>query len=271
MFFKYFSKNGELLPIEQAVIPISNIEYSYGFGVYESIRVVNGVPYFLLDHVERLLKSAEIINLEHNLTRVKIEKYIKELVKKTEVQTFNLKILLIGAFKKENVLLFILPLNPLFPDKKLYRDGATTITINYERIFPNAKTLNMLKSYLEYRKARQAGCYDSLLVNKKGYITEGTRTNFFTVKNNVIYTPPENEVLQGVTRKVIFDVAAKNNIKIIEKNLPLSKIDNYDGAFITSTSSKIVPIVKINDIQFEIPQLIKDLIKLFKDYLDAQN
>ena len=51
MDFKYFSKNGELLPVEDAVIPLSNIEYQYGFGVYETIRVVNGVPYFLKEHL----------------------------------------------------------------------------------------------------------------------------------------------------------------------------------------------------------------------------
>ena len=66
MDFKYFSKNGELLPVEDAVVPLANIEYQYGFGVYETIRVVHGTPYFLKDHLERLQESARLIGLEHS-------------------------------------------------------------------------------------------------------------------------------------------------------------------------------------------------------------
>src|SRR3990167_8822085 len=66
MDFKYFSRNGKILPIEDATIPLSNIEYQYGFGVYESIRIANGTPLFLNEHLERLENSAKIIGLEHS-------------------------------------------------------------------------------------------------------------------------------------------------------------------------------------------------------------
>lgn len=271
MSFKNFLKNGEILPIEEAVIPISNIAYSYGFGVYESIRVSKGVVYFIFDHIERLLNSANIIDLEHPYSKKDIEQYINKLVSKIDIETFNIKVLLIGAQKKENALLFIIPSNPLFVDKKMYRDGVCVITANYERAFLDAKSLNMMQSYIEYKKAKEAGCYDALLVNDYRCVTEGTRTNFFVTKDDIIYTPPSKYVLRGVTRKIVLRVALENNIQILEKNIVKNELKNYDGAFLTSTSSKIIPIKQIDNIKYPVPEVTRNLMRLFNDFISSLN
>ncbi|MBI5456144.1 aminotransferase class IV family protein [Candidatus Kaiserbacteria bacterium] len=271
MAFKYFSHNGELKPASEAVIPLSNIEYSYGFGVYETIRVADKIPYFLLDHIERLGESARIIGLEHGFSGEQLETHILELIKKNDVETANLKILLIGAKEKENAQLFILCLNPLFPDKKLYREGATFVTYEYERAFPHAKTLNMLQSYLAYRKAKEADCYDALLINREGCITEGTRTNFFCIKGKTLITPPESEILLGVTRKAVLKAATQNGYELEEKVVTWGDLRNADGAFVTSTSSKIIPVRRIDDQEFHGPEALKELMRLYDAFLDTCN
>jgi branched-subunit amino acid aminotransferase/4-amino-4-deoxychorismate lyase len=265
--FQFFSKDGQILPIEQAVIPLSNIEYSYGFGVYETLKVRHGHLYFVDQHVERLFRSAEIIDLKHPFTKEQVKQYIQELVTKLETDACNIKMLLIGGREPQ---LFIQALAPLFPDRKLYSNGAKTITVHYERLYPNAKTLNMFPSYMAYRKAKEAECYDALLVNKSGNIIEGTRTNFFAIKVNELHTPPLEEVLEGVTRQTVIEVAKKNGFKLVEGDIPLSKISDYDGAFLTSTSTKIIPINQIDDFIFpEIPGALKELMKLYDKFLDA--
>jgi branched-subunit amino acid aminotransferase/4-amino-4-deoxychorismate lyase len=268
MNFKYFSQNGKILSIKQAVIPLNNIEYSYGFGVYESLRVVNGTVYFIDDHIERLMESAKIINLIHSFDEEFIKKSITDLIRDYKSETFNLKILLIGGSTKEKVLLNIFCLNPLFPDKKLYRDGAEFVTYNYERPFPHAKTLNMLQSYLAYKKAKELGSYDALLINDDGFITEGTRTNFFCIKEKTIITPFEKDILFGVMRKVMLKIALENNYKVVESNIKLSDIKSYDGAFVTSTSSKIMPIKSIDGNIVNIPSSLKELMKLLNNFLE---
>ena len=268
MNFKYFSQNGKILPIEQAVIPLNNIEYSYGFGVYENVRVSNGVVYFLKDHIERLIESAKVISISHPFDEEFIKNSILDLIKDYKSETFNLKILLIGASAKEKAILNILCLNPLFPDRKLYRDGAEFITYNYERAFPHAKTLNMLESYLAYSKAKESGAYDALLINYEGNITEGTRTNFFCIKDNIIYSPFEKDILLGVMRKIALKVASENNYQIVEKNIKLDDIKSYDGAFVSSTSSKIVPIKSIDGLILNIPDSLKGLMKLLNEFLE---
>src|SRR3989338_448529 len=191
MKFDYFLHNEKILPIADAVVPLSNIEYAYGFGVYETIRVSNKIVYFLNDHIERLLESAKIIGLEHTFSRAFIEKGIDDLVTKSNATSYNIKILLIGAPEKEKTSLFALCFNPLFPEKKLYKEGVPVITYNHERIFPHAKSLNMLQSYIAYKKAKINNAYDALLINRNSFITEGTRTNFFCLTGKNIYSPPE--------------------------------------------------------------------------------
>lgn len=267
--FDFFSKNGQILPIEQAVIPLSNIEYSYGFGVYETLKVRRGISYFADQHVERLFRSAEIIDLKHSFTKDQVKQYIQDLVTKLRLDACNIKMLLIGGKEPQ---LFIQALAPLFPDRKLYSEGATTITVRYERLYPNAKTLNMFPSYMAYKKAKEAGCYDALLVNRDGNIIEGTRTNFFALKVNELHTPPLQEVLEGVTRQTVITVAQKHGFKLIEGSIPLADIERYDSAFLTSTSTKIIPIKQIDGYIFpEIPEVLKELMKRYDAFLDESN
>lgn len=273
MNFKYFSRNGKVLPTAEAVIPLSRIEYAYGFGVYESVRVANGVAYFLKDHIERLMESARIIGLEHSLSLDFVRQNVMELIEKNAAQTCNVKILLIGPSTSlragGQATLDILCLNPLFPDKKLYRDGVQTVTYEYERPFPHAKTLNMLQSYLAYRKAKESSAYDALLINREGCITEGTRTNFFCIKDKTLFTPEEKGILLGVTRKAVLKVAAQNGYEVVQKEIRLADLRAYDGAFLTSTSSKILPVHSVDECVFGTqPAALKELMRAFDEFLD---
>lgn len=245
MAYKYFSRNGQVLPIDEAKIELGNIEYAYGYGVYENIRLSKNKLYFLDQHISRLHQSAKILGIEHNFSSKFMEKSIGDLIQKLGVETCNIKLLLIGGRDKDSATLNILCLNPLFVDRKLYKTGVHCITENYERPYPHAKSLNMLPSYLAYKKAKAAGAYDALLINNNGEVTEGTRTNFFAIKGKTIYSPPETEILLGVTRDNVIKVAKQNGYKIMEKPLLLNDLVNYDGLFLTNTSSKIMPILSL--------------------------
>ncbi len=268
MKFYYFLHDEKILPIADAVVPLSNIEYAYGFGVYETIRVANSIVYFLNDHIERILESAKIIGLEHTFSQAFIEKGIDDLVSKNHATSYNIKILLIGGSDKDKASLLAFCSNPLFPDKKLYKEGVTVISYNHERVFPHAKSLNMLQSYIAYKKARAISAYDALLINRNGFITEGTRTNFFCLTGKIIYSPPEEDILLGVTRKALLKIAQSNGYEIIQQNIGLNDVKNFENAFISSTSSKILPIKKIDSVDLLPPsENLKNLMTLFDDFL----
>lgn len=272
MQYAHFSKNGRILPVEQASIPLDNIAYSYGFGVYESMRVSGGVIYFMLDHLERLMGSAQEIVLEHSFSVEFITDAINELLKANQAEACNLKLLLIGGRTADDAQLLIQCLNPLFPDRKLYKQGATLITENYERSYPHAKTLNMLPSYLAYRRAQNAGAYDALLIDDSGNITEGTRTNFFALSGKTLVSSPESKILLGVMRKVVLKVAAENGFIVQERDFSFDALGDYDAALVTSTSAKIMPIRSIDTHEFGEPsEPLQQLMKLTDDFLADSN
>ncbi len=262
--------NGKIQPILAANISVANIEYSYGFGVYETMRVIDDAAYFLREHIQRLKNSAKIIGLAHEYTEEELVNAIKELITAiTATEAYNLKIVLIGGKSASQGSLCIFAAAPLFTDRKMYRDGVTVMSAEYERPFPNAKTLSMLQSYLAYKKARERGCYDALAIDRNGCITEGTRTNFFLVKKNSIFTATKEKILDGVTKKIVLHLASQNGFIIKEKNIRLRDIANYDGAFLTSTSSKVIPIKKIDEVVFvTIPESIQKIGKMYNEYLE---
>lgn len=272
MNFTHFLKNGELLPLSEATISIRNIQFQYGFGVYESLRVRNSVIYFAQQHAERLIESAKIIDLKHNYNAEQIVKFIYDVVEKNDVASLNIKILLIGGKDANDAFLFILPLSPLFPDRKLYSHGATVETVHYRRFLPNAKTLNMLPSYMAYTRAQKNGHYDALLIDDDNTILEGTRTNFFAIKDSTLLTPPTEMILDGVTRQAVILIAQKNGFTVKEEKFSLSRLPEFDGAFLTSTSSKIIPLVQVDTFSFQqIPEKLKELMKAFDSFLENSN
>jgi branched-chain amino acid aminotransferase len=264
MAYTYFSRNGEILPAGRAVVPLDDIHYTYGFGVYETVRVLQGKSRFLTEHCQRLMESARIIGLEHSFSPEAVRQSAQALIKENKAENCNLKILLIGSATPKKATLNILCLNPLFPDRKLYKQGVRTITKELERPFPHAKTLNMLPSYLAYREAQAANAYEALLINRYGCITEGTGTNVFALQGHTIFSPPEADILLGVTRDNVLEVARQNGYTVKEKELKRIDIAQYDNLFLTSTSAKIMPIRSVDDdIWEEISPKLTELMQVF--------
>jgi branched-subunit amino acid aminotransferase/4-amino-4-deoxychorismate lyase len=271
MEYTHFSHNGKLLPAEQAVVPLSNIAYSYGFGVYETIRVAAGITYFLDEHIERLLQSAQIINLSHTFDAAFVAQAAQALTSKTDAEAYNLKVLLIGGRTALAADLYITCLNPLFPDRKLYRNGVKLISEQCERLYPQAKSLNMFTSYQAYAHAQAGGAYDALLINRAGCITEGTRTNFFGLSGKTLVSPPAEDCLHGVTRHHVMEVARKHGFTIREKAMPLDSVRHYDNVFLTSTPSKIMPVQAIDKQVWEQPvsPALHELMQAYDSYIES--
>ena len=106
-----------------------------------------------------------------------------------------------------------------------------------------------------------------VLLENKGKIVEGVRSNIFGVKDSTLITPDDNEVLQGVTRKHVIAIAKKNKIKIKYEAIDLKKIDKYDELFLTSTSMNIMPIKKIDNHVYRVGEVTKKLQIEYKKFI----
>jgi len=264
----FCSVNGRLVPAAEAVVPVDDINFAYGFGVYETLKLRRRVLYFPDYHERRLFNSAEIIGLEHAWKPGDLVGMLRELVAANRREDANLKVLLVGGDGPERSRLYCMCLNPLYPERRDFRDGARALVWPGERIYPQAKTLSMLQSVLAYREARRAGAYDAVFLGRDGTLTEGTRTNLFFTDGERLFTPPAERVLEGVTRMTIIQAAGEAGLAVEERPLPEAGLADYAGFFLSSTSTRIMPLKLLGGHASGIPELVRRLMKLYDDWLE---
>lgn len=215
--------------------------------IYEVLRVMNGKPIFLENHLERMENSFKLINAEFTLTYDAISMKIDNLIKIENKYDGNIKITY-GVVEKRLRIFFI---EHSYPSEKMYEEGVETILYFGERENPNAKIINENFRKKVNDEIAEKKVYEAILVDKNGYITEGSRSNIFMVKDNELLTSPIKAVLPGVTRGEIIKVAEKLKITVKEVEYNYLDIDKLDGMFISGTSPKILPIKLANDIRLD--------------------
>jgi branched-chain amino acid aminotransferase len=246
--------NLKLVDSAQAILPVNDKELHYGFCVYESLRVIEGKVVYLEEHIKRLFWSAEGLQLRHNFSEKKIASSLKILLQADHITEATITILLMGGLESR---LFITAAEILkYPDS-FYEEGIKVISYFGERFLPQLKVRSLLLNYLALREAGSVGAFEAILVDSKNNLLEGTRSNFFAVKNKEIYTAPSEKVLSGVTRDKVIKAATQLGYSIIYKEVKLEEVNAglYDSSFITSTSMGVMPIKQIDSYQFSV---IKD-------------
>lgn len=269
-----FYLNGRFVPEDKALISVYDLGLLRGYAVFDFLRTYNFKPFYLKEHLKRLLNSAKIIGLKHNYTIDNLEKIvIKTLSKNKHLKEAGIRIILTGGYSKDfitpskpNLIVMITPIKSL--PKTLYRYGASLITKIYERIDPRAKTIIYTDAVRFLEEAKGKGAIEVLLISKDNEVLECTTSNFFIAKENAVITPTTDKILEGITRKVVIDLCKKNNIKIIERKIYYEELKEATEAFITASNKEILPIVKIDKIKIgdgKVGQFTKFLIKKFQE------
>ena len=242
---------------------IDSMNYSDGIVVYEVIRVIDGIPLFLEDHLMRLHYSANLAGFNIGITDSEINNSIKQL--SIENQTFNGTVKLLFQYKGNQQLVFLcFYIKHNYPSDLQYKNGVKVILHTAERINPNAKLIhNELYETTEDIIAKKM-VYEVLLVNKAGLITEGSKSNVFFIKENKLITAPTKLVLPGITRKFVLKIAQLSDIDVIEEAVHQNDIEKYDAAFLSGTSPKILPISSIGNVKYSVDHPLMG--KLLKDY-----
>ncbi len=249
MFVKHAVMNSKIVKAEEAVVNVAYREVQFGFSVYEALSVVNKRAIFLDDHITRLFNSCIGIHLRHNFRRSEIKQSIIDLIKIDKIESASIRILIIGG---DNPQLFITYTKKItYPDTH-YSEGVFVTTYEGERLFPKYKTSNLLLSYVALEDAKSKNAFEALLVNRDGYIFEGTRSNFYGFKNNKLYTADKENVLEGITRTRILEASEELEIEVVMRAPLLDEIrrNKFDEVFISSTSMAAMPIRKIDDTEF---------------------
>ena len=240
--------NGALVPRSDLTLGLDDTDVTYGYGCYETLKIRAGRLYFPEFHEERLLSSAAVLGVVHDLEPGALVAALERLAEANGVAECNVKVLLIGREgRAADWYAFLLP--PIVPPASAYAEGVSCLLFRGERHFPAAKSLSMLLSTVAYRAAGRCVCYDALLVDGSGRVTEGTRTNLFYAladAPSVVYTPPADRVLSGITRRTILEACAEAGQRVEERDLSLAEaVGGGASLAVTSTSSTIIPVRRL--------------------------
>jgi branched-chain amino acid aminotransferase len=256
---------GKYVCYNDSILDKANAEKSIDFtifDIYEVIRIIHGIPVFLNEHLSRLENSVKKVRDNYAADSQMIITSALNFIKKSRTHTGNI-VLLFSSVTFDYVIHFI---PHRYPDKTDYQTGVVAKTCGAERSFPNIKQVvvnNAVKKTIS-SMMNEKHIYEILLVNSKGYITEGSKSNLFFVKKNKLYTAREETVLKGITRDKIIYCCQVLNIPVIETDIPLNDISFYDATFISGTSPKVLPLKQINEYFF--PPHHKVIESIHKEY-----
>ncbi len=254
--------NGKWLKAKDAQTDLYNQTMHYGNGVFEGIRAYDtedGVQVFKAkEHYERLLYSAEKMHINLNYTVEELVDLTYELLEKNGLSNAYIRPLVyLGANMAlqptEEVNVFLCAWEW---GKYLGNDMLNLMTSSYQR--PNPKSCHVeakvvghyTNSILATTEAKQKGFDEALLLDANGNVAEGPGANFFYEKDGVIYTCPLGNILAGITRATVFEMAKELNFTIEEKYFTPEDVKGADGAFFTGTAAEVAGIGSLDNVKF---------------------
>ena len=246
--------NGIFSPRSKAQISIMDRGFLFGDGVYELIPVFNKKVFLLDEHLKRLKNSLNLIQMNEIKD---LDKIINTLIKKNIKNTFFIYLHITRGVQNsrnhiysENIAPTVLLMcedYPAFSEDLIKKGFQATIQDDFRWMKSNIKSISLLGNVLLKNHASSNGCYETLLIRNKK-LTEGSTSNVFIVKDEIIYTPKlSNELLPGVTRGLLIKLLNQNNLKVIESDIYQSDLINADEVWCSSSTNSVVPIVKVDD------------------------
>jgi D-alanine transaminase len=249
--------NGKYLPLDEVKISPYDRGFQYADGAYEALRSYNGKLFRFESHMKRLKYSLDELNISFNA----LDEFESIFLKLAETN---------NILPKDFSVYIQITRGVQFPRKHNYENNLTpTVFVSVSELKDNSqqiekgvrvileadirwtrcdiKSISILPSTLAKTKAVGLNAYEAIF-HQDNLITEGSHTNFFAVKDGVVYTAPlSNFILEGITREVIIELCAVNNIKVVEDYVRVDELKTFNEYFITGTTTEITPVIQINE------------------------
>ncbi len=251
--------NTRWVPSRQATVSVYNHGFLYGDGVFETVRAYKGVVFRLEEHLLRLQQSARLVRMKIPYSSKRLRSILYKTLAANRLKEGMLRLTLSRGAGEwgldpelRNRPTLVVMARPLtrYPES-LYARGQKITVVSIRRLGadsldPRIKSTNFLNNILARIEARRAGADEGLMLNHEGYLTEGTISNLFMVKNHRLFTPsPKAGLLEGITRQVVLELADSSGIPTEEALLTPDDLFRADECFLTNTSMEIMPVRKV--------------------------
>jgi len=264
---KWTFLNGDFVKEQEAVLSFRDLSFQRGYGIFDFFRLRGHSPLFLNDHLERFYFSAESAHLQPPVQRQTLKTIIFDLLKRNNLPGTGIRLSLTGGCSDDGfnigqpaLLVSQHPFNP--PTDLQYQQGIKLLSHPYQRTLPEIKTIDYLMAIWLQPKRLEAGA-DDLLYVPNGQISECPRSNFFLLTGDDTVVTPAQNVLYGVTRKKVLEIA-KKQFKVEERAVAYNEIFSAKEAFITSTTKQILPVAQIDGHQFHQKSVALWLLQQFR-------
>src|SRR5579871_5253438 len=258
--------NGDFVAWEDAKVHVLTHGLHYGTGVFEGVRCYDtelGPAVFRnAEHVERLLRSAELYYMPVPHSAEELRAATRELVARNGLRSCYIRPLVYRGYGS-------MGLNPLeapievtiacwewgtYLGEEGMRHGVRAKVSSWERIgprslIPAAKASGQyLNSILAKIESVKAGYEEAILLDEHGHVCEGTGENVFVVRDGRIHTPPQTaSILDGINRRSVIEIARDEGYDVIERDIARSELYLADEIFLTGTAAELVPLREIDD------------------------
>jgi branched-chain amino acid aminotransferase len=274
----YIFLNNKIVQEADAVVSVYDHGFLYGDGIYETMRAYDGIVFMRERHLERLGRSALLTKLV-----LPDAGFITDAVHRTldanRLSGAYIRITVSrgkgpvgldpGLCKEPTFVVIAEPFRE-YPEH-LYNNGVKLVIANTRRnlvaaINPKIKSLNFLNNIFAKVEAKERGAYEAIMLNFEDVIAEGTVSNIFFVKENVLCTPaPEVGLLDGITRELVISIAKKSGVRVNEGRFYPSDLFTASEVFFTNTTSEIMPVSQVEEVSFKVGEVTKSLRALYKE------
>ena len=270
--------NGVFCAPEEASVSVLDRGFLLGDGIYEVIPAYHGKLFRLTEHLERMQRSLDAIHLKNPHSFDQWNNLLSGLVEKNGGGNLSVYMQITrGVAKRDHafpkdvrptVFAMANVIGPL--DPVIEQQGITALTVNDDRWqHCDIKSISLLPNVLLRQQAVEQGYAESILI-RDGYVTEGAASNVFIVSDSVVITPPNGPfILPGVTRDLVLELAAANNIGHAERPISKGELLAADEVWLTSSTREILPVVRIGEHKIGIGcpgEMWKQLIVFYRKY-----
>ncbi|MCK5295450.1 MAG: D-amino-acid transaminase [Alphaproteobacteria bacterium] len=252
--------NGSYLPTNEAMVNVEDRGYMFADGVYEAIAVHNGVIVDFEPHIERMKRSLSELEIALPVSINALRHIVKEVIRRNMLGNGSIYLQITRGVAPRNHLfpdkmkssLLVTMYNIKGPSEEKIKNGVKTIArrdIRWKRC--DIKSLALLPNTMLKREAFKNGAHETIMFDDNGYVTEGTSTSVWIVnqKGELVARPLGDAILGGVVRQAIVNLSMKNGINIVERIFTIEELKEAKEIFLSGTSSNIIPVVKVDDVQ----------------------
>jgi aminodeoxychorismate lyase len=272
--------NGQFLPETEAVVPVNDRGFMYGDGLFETMRVVNGMPFRMAQHLERMTRGSDFLKIKSPFTPKELEKFAAQLIEQNKMPDAILRVTLTRgpgergyAFNGEcePTLAMTLHAAPSAENHIEWNLITSSYRIPAADPLSSFKTTSKILHVMARAEAKEKNADEALLVNTNGEVAETTSGNLFWVYHDKICTVPTGRgVLPGITRAVVLEICRSLELETNKRVIKPEALRNSEGIFITQSALGIIPVSAFDGEPVNPSPLVDQIAQAYNEMLQGR-